>query len=188
MEFLVQVSNPIIWDQTGVEVENLSQAIRKVFEEYTETIFLSWNGIPVSMTYEHDLAVNLGSILVLLENMLSSREGSYILNWGTDTMNAEWHTEWENNDVKIKSKWNTVLLRCKDLLNDRNYLKFSIDLFLREWKMLLRTIIDAINQSGIVISNKDEFNTLCKIESEIDALGYLYVIDNGEISLDDENI
>jgi hypothetical protein len=182
MEFLIQASDPIIWDQTNIKVETYYGALSKIFEEYTEDAYLIWNDIPVRITYEHDLYVNLDCILVFLKKLLESQEGTHRLSWGSDTFNAIWNIEWANSNVKITSRWNSISGGYEDLLNSRNYLEFPIDLFLHEWKMLLKKIINAINQSGIFIKEKEGFESLCKIESEIKTPGYLYVVVDDEES------
>jgi hypothetical protein len=188
MGFLIQASDPLIWNQNNVEVEDFRQAFRKVFEEYTEDAFLIWNDIPVRLTYEYDLYLHLDSILSLLECLLTLEEGTFKFGWRSDeSFIFDWDIKWKSNDIEITSQWISIVGGYEDLLNSRNHLILPIHMFLSEWKMVLKKIIDAINQSGIIIKNKEVFESLCKIESKIEVPGYLYVIDNDEINLDEEN-
>jgi hypothetical protein len=183
MGFIIQASDPLIWDQSNVEVEDFWRAFRKVFEEYTEDAFLIWNDIPVRLTYEYDIYLHLDSILILLEGLLNSEEGTFKLGWHSDeSFITDWDIKWANNNIDIKSQWISISGGYEDLLNSRNHLELPIHTFLCEWKMLLKKVINAINQSGIVISNKDEFDFLCKIESGIKNPGYLYVVVDDEES------
>jgi hypothetical protein len=184
MDFFIQTSNPLIWDQTGTQVERYYEALSKVFEAYTEDAFLIWNDIPVRMTYEHDLYVNLYDMHMLLKSLLELEEGSGRIGWGSDTLNATWNVEWRNNNIKVSSHWNSVAGGYEDLLNSRSNLETSKDLFLREWKMLLRKVIDAIRQSGVIITDKESWNSFCEIESKIETPGHLYVVVNDETSID----
>jgi hypothetical protein len=178
MGFRVQASDPLIWNQSDTKVGSYYEAFKKIFEEYTEDAFLIWNDIPIRMTYSHDLYVNIYGIHMLLKSLLNSEKGSYCLEWGSDTFNATWNVEWENNNLKISSFWNSTSGRYEDLLNSHSDLKTERDWFLSEWKMLLRKIIDAINQSGIVITDREPWESFCEIESRIKNLGSLYLVSN----------
>jgi hypothetical protein len=173
--FLIQASDPLIWDQTGKEVEEYYQALPYIFEENTEDAIVIWNDIVVPVNYEHDLYLSISYIHILLKNLLDAEKGEGQVSWGSNIFMATWDVEWENNNVKISSHWDNVV-SGEDLLNSRNYMEIPKDMFLQEWKMLLRKIIDAINQSGVVITNQESWNSFCEVESRIETPGFLYVI------------
>ncbi|MEO3706562.1 hypothetical protein AAFM79_18665 [Trichormus azollae HNT15244] len=45
--------------------------------EYTEYAYFLWNSIPISVSYQYDLRVNIYDVLLLLEAVLNSEQGSH---------------------------------------------------------------------------------------------------------------
>jgi hypothetical protein len=171
--FCIQVSNPN-FQPSAEEVEYLYQAINTIFPERTETAYLLWNSIPVRIDYKYDLYVLIDDIPPLLDALLSFNRGSHRVGWGSNSFNAEWNLEWADGCVKIASQWNSVAGAYETLLNNRSKLEMEKDVFLWEWKALLRKIIEAIDKSGIEIANQAELDSLRRIEAAIAKQGYLY--------------
>jgi hypothetical protein len=81
MPFRIQVSNPPVKSFVGTQVADLEEAIEKIFPEDTEDAYFLWNGIPIGVSYDYDLPENVYDVLVLLEALLNSEQGSYTVDW-----------------------------------------------------------------------------------------------------------
>ncbi len=172
--FCIQVCNPIVQPSVGREVEYLYQAIATIFPEDTETAYLLWNFIPIRIDYNDDLYVLIEDIPSLLEVLLSSDKGTHRVGWGSNSFNADWNIEWADGRIKIASQWNSMAGAYEALLNSRSKLEIELDVFLGEWKALVKKIIEAIDFSGIKIVNQVELDSLRKLEAAIAKEGSLY--------------
>ena len=172
--FCIQVSNPIVQPPAEAEVEYLYEAIVRIFPDDTEKAYLLWNSIPVRIDYKYDLYVLIEDIPRLLDVLLSSDKGTHRVGWGSNSFNAEWNIEWTDDRIKITSHWNSVAGAYEALLNSRSKLEIEKDVFLGEWKTLLRKIIEAIDSSGIKIANHAELDYIRRIEAAIANQGCLY--------------
>lgn len=50
----------------------------------------------------------------------------------------------------------------------------NIDDFLKEWKMLLRKLVDSIDEAGLKNTEADGYDSLTELESRIEGVGQLY--------------
>jgi hypothetical protein len=174
MSFRIQVSNPSVKFFVGTQVEEFEEAIGKIFPEDTEYAYFIWNAIPIRVSYDYDLRVNIDDVLILLEALLHSEQGSHQVGWGSSTFIARWDVEWADNHLTIASQWSSIAGYYEDLLNSRSQLVVEKDQFVYEWKALLRKLIEAIEISGIEITIKERLDYLYQIEAAIPKLGSLY--------------
>lgn len=172
--FAIQVSNPVVLTPVKGQVEYLYQAIQEIFPDTTEEAYLLWNWIPVRIDYKYDLYMLIDDIPPLLDALLNSDKGSQRVCWGSNSFRAEWKLEWASNRLIIASQWDSIAGNYEDLLNSRSQLEIEQDMFLWEWKALLRKVIEAIDFTGIKIANQEELNSLCKLEAAITRLGRRY--------------
>jgi hypothetical protein len=85
MSFIIQLFNPVVTSlfiRTEVEfirteVEQFEDTIGKIFAEYTECAYFLWNSLPISVSDQYDLRVNIYDVLLLLEAVLNSEQGSH---------------------------------------------------------------------------------------------------------------
>ena len=172
--FTIEVGNPIFRSTREEQVEYLYQAIETIFPDDTEKAYLLWNLVPVRIDYKYDLYILIDDIPPLLNALLNSDRGSHRVGWGSSSFNAEWNIEWADGIVKIGSQWNSIAGAYEALLNSRSQLEMEKDVFLSEWKALLRKIIEAIDKSVIAIANQAELDSLRRLESAIPKLGRFY--------------
>ncbi len=173
--FTIQVGDPLVKSTKQERVEYLYQAIETIFLDDTENAYLLWNLVPVRIDYKYDLYVLIDDIPPLLNALLNSEQGSHRVGWGSSSFNAEWNIEWGDGILKIVSQWNSIAGAYEALLNSRSKLEMEKNLFLSEWKALLRKIIEAIDFSGITIVNQAELDYLRSLESAIPKLGRFYI-------------
>ncbi|MCP2727256.1 hypothetical protein [Limnofasciculus baicalensis] len=181
--FAIQVGNPLVKSTKQEQVEYLYQAIKTIFPDDSENAYLLWNLVPVRIDYKYDLYVLIDDIPPLLNALLNSERGSHRVGWGSNSFNAEWNIEWADGIIKIASHWHSVAGAYEALLNSRSQLEMEKDLFLSEWKALLRKIIEAIDFSEITIVNQAELDSLRRLESAIPKLGRFYISSSSLIQL-----
>ena len=173
MEFYIQVGAPTILHEER-ESEDLSDAIQDLFSEQAEDAILYWNGIPVRMGYKSDLGFLIDELLRLLSAVLRTDQGQYLASWTSSSFFAYWNLVWHEDQMTISAQWLAVAARYEALLNSCNTVQVNRKLFLREWKGLLRKVIEAISVTGIEIEEQQQVETLYEIEAAIPAFGQLY--------------
>lgn len=172
--FSIQVCNPAVESFVGKQVKYLYQAIETIFYDNTEEAHFLWNLIPIRMNYKYDLPVLIDDIPSLLDVLLNSDKGSYQVQWGSNSFRAKWELEWVDGQLIIASHWDSVAGAYEDLLNSRSQIVIKQDTFLYEWKALLKKVIEAINISGIQVTNQEELELIYRLESAIARFGYRY--------------
>jgi len=174
MQFAIQVGNPTILRPQTTLLPDLAYAIEELFPMDTEDAILYWNWIPVQIGYKYDLSMLIDKLLPLLSTVLCASKGSYQASWDDSSFYGYWYLEWDEHQMTIEAEWLAAAGNYQALLNSRDKLRISKDAFLREWKGLLRKLIEAINVTGVQIEAQEEFETLCRIEAAIPAFGKLY--------------
>ncbi|MDZ8055685.1 MAG: hypothetical protein RMX68_026880 [Aulosira sp. ZfuVER01] len=167
MYFAIQVSNPKVLQPNDKEFNDFAELIEAIFPMQTEDVFLIWNWVPVRLNYKYDLSVMIEDLIPLLAKLIDSDSGSHRVYWGSNTFRAEWIIDWANGQLNIASQWDSIAGNYEELLNSRSKLEISQDLFLREWKALLRKIVELIDNMNIIVTDTDNLNNLIKIENSI---------------------
>lgn len=173
MPFQIQVSNPIAIRSSSQKVEDLSEAIETIFPMKTENALLVWNGYYIPINYKYDLSVLIDDLLPLLSELLTVNEGSYEVEWASDTFRADWRLDWADGHITIVAQWLDVLADLEGLRN-HSTIEMDLELFLYEWKGLLRKVRDALRLVDIEVSDEESYSTLRWVESSIPKLGQLY--------------
>lgn len=174
MQFAIQVGNPTILRPQTTRLPDLAYAIEELFPMDTEDAILYWNRIPVQIGYKYHFSMLIDELLPLLSTLLCTEQGSYQASWDDSSFDGYWYLDWDEHQMTIEAEWFGVAGNYQALLNSRDKLRISKDAFLREWKGLLRKLIEAINLTGVQIEAQEEFETLCRIEAAIPAFGKLY--------------
>jgi hypothetical protein len=174
MYFEIQICNPAIRDRSNEERETLSSAMLAVFPEATEDAFMLWNWVPVRMNYNCDLSVMMEDLLLMLNDLLKSDQGSHVTSFGANTFRAKWSLHWAAGALTIDAAWESVAGSYENLLNSRRTLEVPRDEFLSEWKSLLKKVIEAIDSSGIKIQEEQQVALLRRVEAAIPKCGRIY--------------
>jgi hypothetical protein len=174
MIFAIQASRPAVLIPTEQEVADLAAAIQVIFPMNTEDAILTWNHIPVRIGYKYDLSVLIDDLLPLLLDVITLEEGHREISGGSDTFSVEWSIDWKKDHLSVLAKWHSVAGGYADLLNSRNKIEITRDQFLREWKSILRTLIDSFDEVKISIMDMANLEILRDIEKRITGWGELY--------------
>lgn len=174
MNFKIQACNPKTQNPAERRVEDLAAAIQAIFAADTEDAFLLWNGIPVRLSYKYDLSVLIDDLLPLLAKLLDSPTGAQQVYWASNTFQAEWALEWTADQVTIIATWDSVAGGYEDLLNQRNMLEVERKGFLREWRAVLRHVLDKVNKANLEIEDQSSIDLLRKIEAALPSVRSLY--------------
>lgn len=178
MSFIIQSSNPSVQalSRRQRHVETLCQGIQRVFPLNTEEAIIVWNNLYIPIDYKYELSVIINDLLPFLSCLLTSKNGSYKLGFGVDTIRAIWDIDWDQDQIRINSEWDIAPGNLKELLNKHNSIELNRDAFLAEWKKLLETIITSINKANILIKNQYEWEQILEIYSKISNYGYYYSV------------
>ena len=174
MNFKIQACNPRTQTPTDRRVEDLAAAIQAIFAADTEDAFLLWNGVPVRLSYKYDLSVLIDDLLPLLAELLDTPAGARQVYWASNTFQAEWAVAWTVDQVRITTTWDSVAGGYEEVLNQRNVLEVERTVFLREWRALLRKIVDRVYRANLEIADHSSIELLRKIEAALPTAGSLY--------------
>jgi hypothetical protein len=176
MDFAIQVCNPFVKKPRKSHFQDLSEALSEVFAGDTEDGFMLWNWVPIRVSYRYDLSVMIDDLLPFLTRLVDSVKGSWRVYWGSNTFKAEWLVYWADGQIRITTHWDSVAGNYEDLLNSRNILDIGQDTFLREWKLLLRKVIEAVEFAQVTVADRSSLDSLYSVERSIPELGRMYAL------------
>lgn len=174
MNFVIQACTPALDEAAGREFEDLADAIQGLFVMETEDAILFWNWVPIRISYKYDLSVMIDDLLPLLSAMIGTEAGRKEVEWGSNTFRATWAVEWGAGQVRIVGQWDSVAGAYEALLNSRATVEIDRDVFLHEWKMPLRRIVEALGAVNPSITDHESLAALHRIEAAIAKPGSLY--------------
>ncbi|WP_405288860.1 hypothetical protein [Methanobrevibacter sp.] len=148
MNFVIQASKPRISGEYNLGDRDISEAIETIFPMNTESAILQWNCISIPLSYKYDISYMIWDILNLLEQLQTEPQGMMMIQWLPDTFRVDWKIVWKDNQMTIKSYWESVVGGLEELLNQKPVISLKIDNFLYEWKEVLYTLICALKDSG----------------------------------------
>lgn len=151
----LQACHPNHLSGVHAEVADLAEAIRTVFPAGTEVAYLTWNRVPVRLSYHHDVAALVGDLVPMLEAVRGLARGSTVVQWSSDTFRATWQLGWDPQTVKGLATWERVAGEYEGLLNERNILMTPRFGFLLAWNTLLRKVADGLSANQLTIRDGD---------------------------------
>lgn len=154
--------------------EQLSEAIETIFPMMTEDAFLVWNTYHIPLSYKYDISYMIDDLLELLKALREEPSGEMKIAWPSNTFECEWFISWDEKNIKIDSTWTSVLGHIEDLLNGVKKVDMEKYLFQREWKKLLKTLIDNLSECNYNINNLINFENLIIEFEAIEGMGVLY--------------
>jgi hypothetical protein len=174
MSFYIQASNPAFLNAAESYDDSLKEVIEAIFPYEAENAYLVWNGFPIKMQYKYDVSMIMEAVLALLEILLSSSNIPGIpIDIDCFSFSTSWYVRCLEDSISITSKWQRIEAGYEDVLNSDNQLEIKKDDFMKEWKMLLRKVIEAIEQSNIK-ADKKSLRRLYDIEKAIPKFGIRY--------------
>ena len=115
-------------------------------------------------------------ILNMLKNLRERSVGKMFINWPSNSFACKWDLKWGDQILNIKSEWYNVNGHIENLLNNSNEINIEINLFMNEWKKILKILIDDLKQCGYNENNLAEMKWLIEEYQNIDDYGVLYKI------------
>jgi hypothetical protein len=120
------------------------------------------------------VGIIVGDLPPMLRSLIDDDEGRFHVHFGSDTFNVVWDLAWRGDSLTVDSNWYSVHGGYEDLLNARPTLDVGRQDFICEWKPLLRRVLDAVDESGIEISDRSDVDSLRDLDSLIREPGILY--------------
>lgn len=173
MKFAIQACNPKTIKNKNCE-NSLSGAIENIFPLNTENAFLCWNHIYVPLSYKYDLSYMINDILNMIYKIESNDEGCLLIHWLPDTFRCDWVINWNQVEIKIESKWECTVGRLEKLLNASGDVILPKELFINEWKCVLKKIIDGLATCGYDSAILSGMDYLIEVYNMIENMGILY--------------
>ena len=172
--FHIQHSCPKILTPVHNHYSELGEAIQNLFQIDTEMAFLFWKGHYIPMSYKYDISVCIDDIISCLEKIINANETKIFLTFGSDTFNAYWKIDCNNDELHISAQWDH--LRGQEKFIDRNIIiKISANNFISEWRGILQTIDKTLILNNILLSDEQNLlDRMRKIIANTNALGQLY--------------
>ncbi|WP_411344071.1 hypothetical protein ACE3MZ_21215 [Paenibacillus sp. WLX1005] len=169
MSLIIQASCPRFIKATELTATTLSEAVEHSFPLVNESALLIWNYVPIILNYKYDISVMLDDILDMLASLRGIEYGKKEIHWPSNDFSSIWILSWGMDTVTIDAKWSAVLGNTEQLLTSSGEVEMEKQMFLAEWKSILRNIILALDYSGY--SQNTTINTK-KLLFEYEAIKY----------------
>ena len=157
----------------------LSEAFQHIFRHNKEYCILSWNGIPIKLSYSEDFPFLIKNLIDLLKEVVDNqeyRDRRYDLN--SVNMDCQWYVSIKNNKtMTIHLKMNRIKGNYQASLNALSLLSIDKEGFLAEWKFVFEQFTLAMSNSGASMRSKEgkeSIDTLNYINNTIKERGKLY--------------
>lgn len=154
MTFWIQTGSPALLDVDGV-ADNLADAITLLYPVDTDVLIVSWNLVPIVLTYGEDVQVVVDDVVVLLEQLQDPGTRTARVYWGSSTFRAEWRLRREGGILVVDSRWDSTLGSYESLLNERSRLTVDTAVFTREWLKVLRRLVEDIAAKAVRLEDAD---------------------------------
>lgn len=179
MSIRVQVGKPTNNGEFCYDDKKLSEAIETIFPMMTEEAFLIWNTYYIPLNYKYDISCMIDDLLKLLKTLREQPCGKLKIVWPSDTFASEWFISWDEENIKINSKWTSVLGHIEELLNRAQEITMEKYLFQCEWKKLLETLICNLKKCNYNTNKLIDFKDIITEYNFIKEFGVLYQDDFG---------
>lgn len=179
--FLIQAGHPTALSPEQKEFAEVAEAFPHIFSENDESAYLYFWKVPVRFSYTYGLYANVDDLLEWLERLITENSGSHELILSTEAYLITIKANWQNNGLKLELDWMEKRSHRKiaELLNKKGPILIKITNFLKEWKIILYQVINAVEKSGVVITDpneKEKILRLKKIVNRIEGRGKIYAL------------
>jgi hypothetical protein len=154
VNFWIQTGHPALRD-VDVVADTMADAITLLYPLDTDHLILSWNLVPIALTYCEDVQVLVDDVVVLLERLRDPATESARVYWGSSTFRAEWWLRCDGGNLVVDSRWDGTNGNYESLLNDRARLTVDAGHFHREWLKVLRRLVEDIAAKSVALDNAD---------------------------------
>jgi hypothetical protein len=156
----------------------LTEAYRHIFRRNLEYAILLWNGLPVRLSYQDDLAVMVSNLIAMLhavQRLEATPRTSY--EFQTPNLHTLCQVEADPETVTIEGFWQHVPGRYEAALNQLGMIRMPRMAFLCEWKLLLQQFMQAIDDAEVVLTKsaaRKQLQMLRRLEASIPSRGRFY--------------
>lgn len=154
MSFWIQTGTPALLDVAGV-AENMADAVSLLYAPDTDHLILSWNLVPIALSYREDVYVLVDDVVMLLERLRDPATETARVHWGSSSFRAEWWLRREGRDLVVDARWDSTAGSYEALLNARAHLRVETATFTRAWLTLLRRLVEDITARGVALADAD---------------------------------
>lgn len=153
--------------------DSLGGALQEAFEFESEDLTISWNDVAIPLEYKYDIAIIVDDLLEMLQQLLDLRGGELEVSFGSDTFNCVWHIRWGGGTVNIRPTWLGLRASVPQVEGLRRPVELGTIEFLKQWEPVLRDMVLAVRESGVVIDNAEEIERLRELERVANGLAGL---------------
>ncbi|KJY32544.1 hypothetical protein VR44_15800 [Streptomyces katrae] len=153
----MRAGRPAVLRGRASAAADMADAVGELYSSDAEDAVLVWNGVPVRLSYAHDLAALLDDLVPLLEEVRRPEFSETEVFWGSDTFSAEWRIVREGDSLRIRARWHSTLGNHESLLAERGDPVVPAQVFSREWAKLLRRIVTDIEAEAVELQDDDIF-------------------------------
>jgi hypothetical protein len=156
----------------------LAEAYRHIFRGNLEYAILLWNGLPVRLSYQDDLAVMVSNLIAMLhavQRLEATSRTSY--EFQTPNVHTLWQVEADPETVTIEGFWQHVPGRYEAALNRLGMIRMPRMAFLCEWKLLLQQFCQAMADAEAILTQPEarkQLRTLHTLEAKLPSRGRFY--------------
>ncbi|MDH5653068.1 MAG: hypothetical protein OEZ39_14525 [Gammaproteobacteria bacterium] len=154
----------------GVIEENktytsLEKAFRHIFRNNLEYAVMLWNGIPIRLDYRQDIPEMVSELVSMLEFVNATKEDEIkVFKFLTPNIETEWQVAIQGDQLEVTAKWFSIVGDYAEVLNQLGMIVIRRDEFMSEWKLLLEQFIQAITDSGAILTRDKAINELASIK------------------------
>jgi hypothetical protein len=171
----VQAGCPTMVVPATLEQPSLRSAMAQIFDHPTEWLFIGWSGVFIPIRYQDQLYPILVDVAGAIDLMARRRIGQSNVDIVENDLAFGWRLRWDFDQLDIDSSWHLVPSGLEAILNGRATIRTTVGSFAAEWKKPMRTVIDAIEGAGVVISDQPGmFDLVRRIEASVPNSGWLY--------------
>lgn len=153
--------NNAMFDKTD---SKLSEAIYTIFPLETEEAKLHWGTEEISLSYRYDISIMIDDIIQMIIALQSENNGELSIDWPSNTFAANWNMVWVGDSIKITSHWREGF-NATEYLKKNNIIEINRYIFLKEWKNILKILIQNLEYSGYNKQNLIDMVDLLKVYS-----------------------
>lgn len=172
--FYIQACNPVNNGEYDENDNKLMEAIETVFPMMTENAIMVWNYICIPLSYKYDISYMINDIIIILNNLMTKRDGVITNAWLPDTFYSKWIIKWEEDIIEINASWQNVVGDIIENLNREPNIKMNKWDFINEWERVFFNIKIALNNCGYNEENLKDMSKFIKLYSSFKNKGILY--------------
>lgn len=180
MSFSLQLGHLKIRSGPFPVARSISEALKILFREQEESVYVFWHDVPIRFRYKQDLTRSFDNILAMLWLMQREDEGATKVELDAQLLTARLEVRWDDEACHVHAVFterDPLYEPYAEALNRSPHLSIDKRAFLSEWKTLLHQLIVSIEAGGVIIRDGTErrkWEMLQSVEHGIADYGRIY--------------